>query len=120
MIGLFGTFFEGFGASEISLLGVLMLFLIVFPGSPVLLLIVFGLRSSSFPISVCYSGLSVCTWFFQENCCPGLNRTHQPVDGPGTYKVVLQSIASLFSCVLDMWPFCVHMVFSRKLLSWTA
>ena len=41
------------------------------------------------------------------------------MDGPGTYKVLLQSIASIFSCVLDMWPFCVHMFFSRKLLSWT-
>ena len=57
--------------------------------------------------------------FFQENYFPGLTRTHQPVDGPGTYKVLLQSIASIFSCVLDMWPFCVHMFFSRKLLSWT-
>ena len=57
--------------------------------------------------------------FFQENYFPGLTRTHQPVDGPGTYKVLLQSIASIFSCVLDMWSFCVHMVFSRKLLSWT-
>jgi len=118
VIGLFGPFFEGFGALAIPLLGVLVLFLIFVPASPVLLLVAFGLLSSSFPISVCCSGLSACTCFFQEDYVPGLTRTHQPVDGPGTYKVLLQSIASIFSCVLDMWSFCVHMVFSRKLLSW--
>ena len=101
------------------LLGVLVLFHIFVPASPVLLLVAFGLLSSSFPISVCCSGLSVCTCFFQEDYVPGLTRTHQPVDGPGTYKVLLQSIASIFSCVLDIWSFCVHIVFSRKFLSWT-
>ena len=69
--------------------------------------------------------MSLCTPDLNSFCPTALfvqqpvARTHQPVDGPGTYKVLLQSIASIFSCVLDMWSFCVHMVFSRKLLSWT-